>query len=147
MIADSAGSIVSKSGIGVFFKEKGNIMIYVITHDKDTNKISYISYDFDSGIDFSKEYIRFKAQDDGKGTIKLFANDTLLASVTYADDGMLPAAATTYNERYYRTAKILDKNGTEVASTDSALISYTKAFAFGGRAHSIYLDDITVENK
>ena len=122
-------------------------MIYVITHDKDTNKISYISYDFDSGIDFSKEYIRFKAQDDGKGTIKLFANDTLLASVTYADDGMLPAAATTYNERYYRTAKILDKNGTEVASTDSALISYTKAFAFGGRAHSIYLDDITVENK
>ena len=147
LIADSAGSIVSKSGIGVFFKEKGNIMIYVITHDKDTNKISYISYDFDSGIDFSKEYIRFKAQDDGKGTIKLFANDTLLASVTYADDGMLPAAATTYNERYYRTAKILDKNGTEVASTDSALISYTKAFAFGGRAHSIYLDDITVENK
>lgn len=147
LIADGAGSIVSKSGIGVFFKENGKIMIYVITHNKDTNKIAYISYDFDSGIDFSKDYIRFKAQDDGNGTIKLFANDTLLASVTYADDGMLPAAATTYNERYYRTAKILDKNGAEVASTDCALISYTKAFAFGGRAHSIYLDDITVENK
>ena len=146
ILGDSQGSIVSKSGIGVFFQEGTKIKIYVITHNLDTNKIDHISYEFETGIDFSSQFVKFKAVDDGQGKVTLYANDTLLATVTYADDAVLPLTATAYNERYYRTASILDASGNTIASTDSALISYTKAYGFGARAHAIYLDDITVEN-
>ena len=112
----------------------------------DTNKIEHISYEFETGIDFSSQFVKFKAVDDGKGKVALYANDTLLATVTYADDAVLPLTATAYNERYYRTASILDASGNTIASTDSALISYTKAYGFGARAHTIYIDDVKVEN-
>ena len=147
VLGDSQGSIVSKSGIGVFFQEGTKIKIYVITHDVQTNKIGHISYELETGIDFSSQFVKFKAVDDGQGKVKLYANDTLLATVTYADDAVLPLTATAYNERYYRTATILDASGNTIASTDSALISYTKVYAFGARAHAIYIDDISIENK
>lgn len=146
IIGDGAGSIVSKSGIGVFFKKNGVVMIYVITHNVDTNKLEYISYDFNTGLDFANEFVKFKAQDDGNGKISFYANEKLIASVTYADDGLLPASATAYKERYYRTASILDAAGTQVATASNALVSYTKAFGFGARAHEIYLDNVIVEN-
>ena len=146
ILGDSQGSIVSKSGIGVFFQEGTKIKVYVITHNLDTNKIEHISYEFETGIDFSSQFVKFKAVDDGKGKVALYANDTLLATVTYADDAVLPLTATAYNERYYRTASILDASGNTIASTDSALISYTKAYGFGARAHTIYIDDVKVEN-
>ena len=146
IIGDGSGSIVSKSGIGVFFTEGGKVKIYVITYNADTNKIEHISHEFDTGINFASQFVKFKAHDDGKGKVSFYANDTLIASVTYADDGLLPTAATAYKERYYRSASILNGAGTQVAATNSALISYTKAFGFGARSHSIYIDNVAVEN-
>ena len=142
---DGAGSLVGNSGIGVTFKAGGVVEIYVLTFGSN-NKLGFISYEVDTGINFSTDFQNITVIDDGKGVVTLKANDTLIATVNYSNDGLLPAAAAAYNERYYRTASICDASGNKVAETDSALISYTKAFGFGGRSHSILLDDISIKN-
>ena len=142
---DGEGSLVGNSGIGVTFKTGGVVEIYVLTLNAE-NKLDMISYEVDTGIDFSADYQNITVIDDGKGVVTFKANDTLIATVNYSKDGLLPATAAAYNERYYRTASICDASGNKVAETDSALISFTKAFGFGGRSHSILLDDISIKN-
>ena len=143
--ADGASSLVGNSGIGFSFKQGGVVEIYVVTFGAD-NKLGFISYEVDTGINFSTDYATITVVDDGKGSVAFKANDTLIATIKYADAGLLPATAAAYNERYYRTASICDASGNKVAETDSALISYTKAFGFGGRSHSIFVDDISIKN-
>jgi hypothetical protein len=144
LIADGQGSIVGNSGIGVMFMDGSNVRIFIITC-KDDGTFGYVSCDIDTGIDFSTEVRNFTVIDDGKGSITLKSGDTLIATVTYADDKLLPAKVVKYCEKYYRTASISDANGNVLVSTTDALIATTKSFGFGGRAHLILVDDITIK--
>lgn len=146
LVPDGQGSITGCSGIGFFFRGNGKITVYVITYDDVASKMGFISYEFDAEVDYASDFVQLTASDDGAGTVQFLLNGKLAATVTYAGDALLAPAAKTYNERYYRDVKILAADGSEQASTNIAVVAYTKAFGFGARSQKLSLDNITVSN-
>ena len=64
----------------------------------------------------------------------------------YSNPGVINKAFG-YNEGYYRNVKLVDGAGNELFSTENALFSKYKSFAWAGRAHEVYVDDIKIVNK
>ena len=143
---DSMGSLTGMSGCGVFFLGGNKFKIYVPTWDLENNKKSYISATIETEIDFSAAFVHFEVEDNGTDTVTIKANDTVIAVVKYSNPGVINKAVG-YNEGYYRNVSINDATGTELASAaDCALFSIYKSFAWAGRAHSIFIDNIQMVN-
>ena len=141
---DGAGSLVSKSGCGVFFLGGNRVKIYVPTWDAEKSKKTYASATVEYDIDFSKQFTTFKVVDNGTDTVTVYADETVMFTVSYSGDGLSRAAGC--NERYYKTIVVKAADGTELFSSDNALFSYYKSFALAGRAHSVIVDNIQVVN-
>ena len=140
------GSLVSASGCGVFFLGGNKFKIYVPTWDLENNKKSYISATIESEVDFSAAFVHFEVADNGTDTVTIKANDVVIAVVKYSNPGVINKAVG-YNEGYYRTVAITDATGTELASVESgALFSIYKSFAWAGRAHDVFVDNIQFTN-
>ncbi|MBR6933887.1 MAG: hypothetical protein IKH41_00175 [Clostridia bacterium] len=143
---DGMGSLVSASGCGVFFLGGNKFKIYVPTWDLENNKKSYISATIESEVDFSAAFVHFEVADNGTDTVTIKANDVVIAVVKYSNPGVINKAVG-YNEGYYRTVAITDATGTELASVENgALFSIYKSFAWAGRAHDVFVDNIQFTN-
>lgn len=147
MRKDGEGALVGKSGLLVYFKpNKIELVMYI--WDNEASKVSFISTEIDVP-GFKDSFANMTIVDDGSSTISIKLNGAVIAKVEYANAELLPVSAVAYNERYYRTVKILDAEGkTLAATTDTqyALLSATKTFAFGSRAEQLVLDNIEATN-
>ncbi|MBR5005731.1 MAG: hypothetical protein IKY07_01415 [Clostridia bacterium] len=143
---DGMGSLVSNSGCGLFFQGGGKVKIYVPYWDVDNNKKTYATATIDSEINFSEGFVDFEVTDDGTGSVTIKANGTVLAVLQYSDPGVINKAFG-YNEGYYRSVKLTDAAGNELFSANNALFSIYKSFAWAGRAHEIFIDDLRITNK
>ncbi len=66
--------------------------------------------------------------------------------IFFSNPGVIKKAVG-YNEGYYRTVAITDATGTELASVENgALFSIYKSFAWAGRAHDVFVDNIQFTN-
>ena len=143
---DGMGSLSGNSGCGVFFLGANKFKIYVPVWDLENNKKTYISATIESEINFNSDFVHFEVADNGTDTVTVKANDTVVAVVKYSNPGVINKAPG-YNEGYYRTVSITDAEGTELASAaDGALFSIYKSFAWAGRAHDVYVDNIQFTN-
>jgi hypothetical protein len=143
---DGMGSLTGNSGCGVFFMGAGKVKVYIPIWDIEKNKKSYISVTLETEIDFNAAFVDFKVEDNGTDTVTVYVNDAVLFMVKYSDPGVINKALG-YNEKYYRSVQITDASGTELASSTSSLFSIYKSFAWAGRAHAIFVDDIQIKNK
>lgn len=142
--SDGGGSLVSKSGIGLFFIDAHTLQLYVVTCNDDTAKLGYVSANLTVAADMNADYVKIVIADNGTDTITIVIADELVATISYSSARMLSEKVKAYNERYYRTVKVTDGSGAEVISTEDALVSYYKSIAFAGRAHGIYIDNVQV---
>ena len=141
---DGDGSICGRSGCGIDFTESNKGFVYVMTYED--GKKSCIRYDFESTVDFTADFCHFIIEDNGTDTITFKVGDEVLAIVKYSNPGLHQATVVGYDERYYRNATICNAAGEEVVSTECSLISVYKGIAAGGRAHTIYLDNLQITN-
>ena len=120
--------------------------IYVPYWDVDNNKKTYATATIDSEINFSEGFVDFEVTDDGTGSVTVKANGNVFVVLEYSNPGVINKAFG-YNEGYYRNVKLVDGAGNELFSAENALFSKYKSFAWAGRAHEVYVDDIKITNK
>ncbi|MBR7077918.1 MAG: PT domain-containing protein [Clostridia bacterium] len=143
---DGMGSLVSNSGCGFFFQGNNTVKIYVPCWDAEKNKKSYASATIEADINFSGAFVDFEVVDDGTGSVTVKANGNVFVVLEYSNPGVINKAFG-YNEGYYRNVKLVDGAGNELFSAENALFSKYKSFAWAGRAHEVYVDDIKIVNK
>ncbi len=143
---DAPGNTVvtGDTGILIWPYDATTLKVAVLTYDLATDTKGAIVADFnlaDAGIDFTT-LTSVTAVDNGEGAIFVLVEDAVVAKITYSDDGLYAEGA--YAERYYKTAQIIGADGTVLAETDKAIISYYKTAGIGTRANRLYVDNVSL---
>ncbi|MBP1587058.1 MAG: hypothetical protein ILO53_01485 [Clostridia bacterium] len=142
----SDGIIAGWSGIGVNFRDEKNVEIYVLRFDEEAVALKATAVIIDTGADLAGGLRHFVAHDNGTDTVTFSLDGKVFAKVEYSNEGLMPDTAFAYSERYYRTARICDGSGNELAAVEGSLISVYKSFGIGSRAHPIWIDNLSVKN-
>jgi hypothetical protein len=144
---DSGTKFTSTTGIGLWFKENGKLTLFIKT--LDTSKPAKIGNCF-AEIECSysaSNWNKIRIDDDCKGTIKYYVNDDLIATIEYSDLGTYDDFDPLFDgENFYKKAVIKDKDGNELASTDSAFIYEYSEIAFGMRTAAIDVDNLLLKD-
>ncbi len=140
--ADGAYSYTGYSGCGIYLTKTNAVRLFVYTVDAN-GKLGVIDTDI-AITTATSSWTSLKIYDDGSSTISFYIGTEYIGKIVYSNAGLLPLEVTDYNERYYRTAVIYGKDGTKLAETTNAVISYTKAFAMGTRATSMNVDNLEI---
>lgn len=146
--ADGANSTTGTTGIGFSFRTIDNkpcIEIFVKYLDNNGKLCVSSNYYYDV-VDDLKIFNNYRVSDDNNGTIKFYANDVLFATVI-CSDAKVPTKNTAYKEQYYSTVKLLDKNGSTVATVSDALVSKDSAIAFATRNQDLEFDNFNAVDK
>lgn len=140
--ADGAHSFTGYSGCGIYLTKTNAVNLFVYTVD-DSGKLGVIEGEVAINATTSS-WNTLKIYDDGSSTISFYIGDEYIGKIVYSNAGLLPLEVSDYNERYYRTADIYGKDGTKLAGTTNAVISYTKSFGLGTRAASMDVDNLEI---
>lgn len=140
--ADGAHSFTGYSGCGIYLTKTNAVNLFVYTVD-DSGKLGVIEGEVAINATTSS-WNTLKIYDDGSSTISFYIGDEYIGKIVYSNAGLLPLEVSDYNERYYRTADIYGKDGTKLAGTTNAVISYTKSFGLGTRATSMDVDNLEI---
>lgn len=140
--ADGAHSFTGYSGCGIYLTKTNAVNLFVYTVD-DSGKLGVVEGEVAINATTSN-WNTLKIYDDGSSTISFYMGDEYIGKIVYSNAGLLPLEVTDYNERYYRTADIYGKDGTKLAGTTKAVISYTKSFGMGTRATTMDVDNLQI---
>ena len=145
---DSANSTTGTTGIGFSFRTINNtpcIEVFV-KYLNNSGKLAVSGQYFYNVVDNLNDFNTYKIADDGSGTIKLYANGKLFATLV-CSNAKVPTLNTSYKETYYSNVTIKDGNGSTLSTVSNALVSTESALAFGTRNENIEIDNVEISNK
>ena len=144
---DSLNSTTGTTGIGFSFRTINNVAcIEIFVKYLDSNgKLCVNGQYFYNVVDNLSEFNTYRVTDEA-GTVKFYANDVLFA-VVVCSDAKVPTANTSYTEKYYSNAQIMNSKGEVLATVSNALVSTESAIAFATRNETLEIDNFEAKDK
>ena len=133
---------------GLFIYTYANsIGVNVKTYDESADKLSYlqnntVSFSLPQGTSYP---YNLRVTDTGSGEIAIYANNTLICRVTYADPGQVYSAHQSEG-KFYGTAKLFEAEGNEKGAYTNPLMSSDASYiGWTTRAANMTVDNVAVK--